>query len=146
MDLINYVHDIYAVGRVEIYLVQPNEMSQVREIPEEDHENVDPEHQAHTSNPQDSKATPLEENDNENNEDGKSAAVLAHNDNDDDDGKNVQEEVGGNEGLTQGRNQSNMKWKHKMAMNESKRNEDKPLASYDVSLFSPVNNINVMVS
>nr|CUU98184.1 hypothetical transcript [Hymenolepis microstoma] len=122
-DLINYVYDMYAVGKVEIYLVQPNKMSQVREVSDEDQEGGTEKEKANNSNPHTSKITPLDENDN--NEEGLKGAVLER----DEDEKS--EKDLGDEELGDG-NQSNMKWKKKLDIADPKVNDEQPLVSYDI--------------
>lgn len=119
---------MYTVGRVEIYLVQPGEMSQVREAPTEDDKNADEgqkDRAASGSNTHASKVAPLGKDDNVNNEDTHRRAVLAQ----------------GEEGITDkdisdgefgDLNQSNMKWHKKMDTIGPRPGGQQPLASYDV--------------
>ncbi|KAM7537331.1 hypothetical protein Aperf_G00000063760 [Anoplocephala perfoliata] len=124
IELIDYVHEMYTVGKLEIYLVQPGEMSQVREAPSEDDE---VERRANNvNNAHASKVTPLGNEDNVNNEETHKPAVLAHGN---EDGKTDTELSGGEFGDV---NQSNMKWHKKMDIIDPRLGGQQTLASYDV--------------
>lgn len=111
------------MGKVEIYLVQPNKMSQVREVSDENEEGGGEKERFNNSNPNTSKINAIDEN--ENNEDTSKGAVLAHN-------EDEKSEKDGIDGGLDDRNQSNMKWKRKLDIADPKVNEEQPLASYDV--------------
>nr|CDS17811.1 hypothetical protein EgrG_001057900 [Echinococcus granulosus] len=128
IEFIDRVYEIYAVGQVEIYLVQPTDMAQVRERSREDEvEEEETEVKGtNASNPL-AKVTPLEDDDVEG--DDKATfhreAILAH---------EVDEaaEDKASDVKFSGRNQSNMKWNKKGDPSDPGGSAQQPLASYDL--------------
>ncbi|KAL5971202.1 hypothetical protein TSMEX_001061, partial [Taenia solium] len=129
IELIDRVYEMYAVGQVEIYLVQPTDMAQVRERSGED-EGEEGEaggqvKETNASNPL-ANVTPLTDDDIEG--DDKAAvhegAILAH-------GVDGTSENKASDVNFSGHNQSNMKWSKKGDPSNPGGSTQQPLASYD---------------
>ncbi|VDM30939.1 unnamed protein product [Hydatigera taeniaeformis] len=130
IELIDRVYEMYAVGRVEIYLVQPTDMAQVRERLAEDEEQKEEAEakikETNVSNPL-ARITPLEDDDIESAA-ANEGAILA---------QGVDETAANNKSdvKVSGRNQSNMKWNKKGDPLNPDGSMQQPLASYDVSSY-----------
>lgn len=131
IEFIDRVYEMYAVGKVEIYLVQPTDMSQVRERSEED-EGEEGEAEVmgtNASNPL-ANITPLRDDDIE--DEAKAAVhegvILEH-------GVDRISENKASDINLGGHNQSNMKWNKKGDPSNPGGNAQQPLASYDVGFY-----------
>lgn len=131
VELIDRVYEMYAVGKVEIYLVQPAEMAQVLE---RSRESMDAEGEGEANynvSNRHAKIEPLDDDENNNDEDtdvqDSVKAILAHDDKD-------LEDVAGDTKV-RWQNQSNMRWTKRTDLGDHGGSMRQPLASYDVGRY-----------
>ena len=122
VEFIDRTYEMYAVGKVEIYLVQPTELAQVRERSKENSDDDDGEGNYNASNRQ-GKVEPLEDDDRTDVQ-SSTKAILEQDD------KEANESNA--KSKAREKNRSNMRWIKRTDLGDHGGSARQPLASYDV--------------